>query len=165
VRWLFLIGFWAVATGAMLGTWNGAAHLFADYARIFRGVPDREAGEELSERSPWFRAFPVWITFPPMVLLAFDQGVYLVILYASLGAVFFPFLAATLLYLLNSSRMVPEYRNRILTNVVLAVSILLFVALSGSKNCWAHSAVERSRHGRGDEGTRRKSYPPTACWP
>ena len=62
-------------------------------------------------------------------MLAFDQGVYLVILYASLGAVFFPFLAATLLYLPNSRRVVPEYRNRILTNVVLAVSILLFVAV------------------------------------
>jgi Mn2+/Fe2+ NRAMP family transporter len=130
VRWLFLIGFWAVATGAMLGTWNGAAHLFADYARIFRGVPDRE---ELSERSTWFRAFLVWITFPPMVLLALDQGVYLVIVYASLGAVFFPFLAATLLYLLNSRRVVPEYRNRLLTNVVLAVAILLFVAVGAQE--------------------------------
>jgi len=118
-----------VATGAMLGTSNGAAHLFADYARIFRGVPDREAGEELSEKSPRFRAFLVWITFSPMVLLALDRGVYLVIVYASLGAVFFPFLAATLLYLLNSRRVVPEYRNRVLTNVVLAVSILLFVAV------------------------------------
>ena len=51
------------------------------------------------------------------------------IVYASLGAVFFPVLAATLLYLLNSRRVVPEYRNRLLTNVVLAVSILLFVAV------------------------------------
>ena len=68
-----------------------------------------------------------------MVLLALDQGVYLVIVYASLGAVFFPFLAATLLYLLNSRRVVPEYRNRTLTNVVLAVSILLFVAVGVQK--------------------------------
>jgi hypothetical protein len=58
--------------------------LFADYARIFRGVSDREAGEELSERSTWFRAFLVWITSPPMVLLAFDQGEYLVIVYANI---------------------------------------------------------------------------------
>ena len=57
------------------------------------------------------------------------QGVYLVIIYASLGAVFFPFLAATLLYLLNSRRVVPEYRNRLFTNTVLAASILLFVAV------------------------------------
>src|SRR5215217_654548 len=57
VRWLFLIGFWAVATGAMLGSWNGGAHLFADYVRIARGVSDQEAAEEISEKSPWFRSF------------------------------------------------------------------------------------------------------------
>jgi hypothetical protein len=38
-RWAFLIGFWAVATGAMLGAWNGGAHLFADCVRtIPRGA-------------------------------------------------------------------------------------------------------------------------------
>ena len=128
VRWLFLIGFWAVATGAMLGSWNGGAHLFADYVRIARGVSDQEAAEGISEKSPWFRAFLVWITFPPMVLLIFGRPITLVIVYASLGALFFPFLALTLLYLLNSRRVDPEYRNRTLTNVVLVAAVLLFIA-------------------------------------
>src|SRR5918997_558589 len=128
VRWLFLIGFWAVATGAMLGSWNGGAHLFADYVRIARGVSDEEAAGEISEKSPWFRAFLVWITFPPMVLLIFGRPITLVIVYASLGAAFFPFLALTLLYLLNSRRVDPEYRNRTLTNGVLVVAVLLFIA-------------------------------------
>jgi Mn2+/Fe2+ NRAMP family transporter len=128
VRWLFLIGFWAVATGAMLGSWNGGAHLFADYVRIARGVSDEEAAGEISEKSPWFRAFLVWITFPPMVLLIFGRPITLVIVYASLGALFFPFLALTLLYLLNSRRVDPEYRNRTLTNVVLVAAVLLFIA-------------------------------------
>jgi Mn2+/Fe2+ NRAMP family transporter len=127
VRWLFLIGFWAVATGAMLGSWNGGAHLFADYVRIARGVSDEEAAGEISEKSPWFRAFLVWITFPPMVLLIFGRPITLVIVYASLGALFFPFLALTLLYLLNSRRVDPEYRNRTLTNVVLVAAVLLFI--------------------------------------
>jgi len=65
VRWVFLIGFWAVATGAMIGAWNGAAYLFADSMRTFRAVPDEQAGEYLSEKSVWFRAMLVWITFPP----------------------------------------------------------------------------------------------------
>src|SRR5215208_2339776 len=128
VRWLFLIGFWAVATGAMLGSWNGGAHLFADDVRIARGVSDEEAAGEISEKSPWFRAFLVWITFPPMVLLIFGRPITLVIVYASLGALFFPFLAFTLLYLLNSRRVDPEYRNRTLTNVVLVAAVLLFIA-------------------------------------
>jgi hypothetical protein len=39
-----------------------------------------------------------------------------VIVYASLGALFLPFLAITLLILLNSQRVAPEYRNRLVSS-------------------------------------------------
>lgn len=129
VRWVFLVGFWAVATGAMIGAWNGAAYLFADSMRTFRDVPDDRAEEYLSEKSVWFRAMLVWITFPPMVLYAFGQPVALVIVYASLGALFLPFLAITLLLLLNSRRVAPEFRNRLATNVLLALSVIPFIVV------------------------------------
>ncbi len=129
VRWVFLVGFWAVATGAMIGAWNGAAYLFADSMRTFRDVPDEQAQDYLSEKSVWFRAMLVWITFPPMILYAFGQPIALVIVYASLGALFLPFLAITLMLLLNSSRVAPEYRNRLATNVVLAISVLPFIVV------------------------------------
>ncbi|MFL5992460.1 MAG: Nramp family divalent metal transporter, partial [Rubrobacteraceae bacterium] len=128
-RWAFLIGFWAVATGAMIGAWNGGAYLFADTIRTIREVPDEEAEEYLSEKSLYFRGFLAWMTFPPMVLLAFGQPVALVIVYASLGALFLPFLAITLLLLLNSSRVAPEYRNRIVFNVFLVASVIPFVVV------------------------------------
>ena len=127
--WAFLIGFWAVATGAMIGAWNGGAYLFADTIRTIREVPDEEAEEYLSEKSPYFRAFLAWMTFPPMVLLAFGQPVALVIIYASLGALFLPFLAITLLLLLNSTRVATEYRNRIVSNVFLVASVIPFVVV------------------------------------
>ena len=128
--WLFLIGFWAAAFDSVIGAWNGFAYLFADYVRIARGVGDREEKGELSEKSPAFRGFLLWITFPPMILLFFDRPVFIVIVYAALGAFFLPFLAGTLLYLLNSGRVAPEHRNRPLTNVVLAAAVLLFAALA-----------------------------------
>jgi Mn2+/Fe2+ NRAMP family transporter len=128
-RWAFLIGFWAVATGAMLGAWNGGAHLFADCVRTIREVPDEEASDYLSEKSIFFRAFLAWMSFPPMILLAFGEPVLLVIVYASLGALFLPFLAITLLILLNSQRVTPEYRNRLVSNVVLAVSVIPFIVV------------------------------------
>jgi Mn2+/Fe2+ NRAMP family transporter len=128
-RWIFLVGFWAVATGAMIGAWNGGAHLFADTIRTIRVVPDEEAEEYFSERSLYFRGFLAWMTFPPMVLLTFGQPVALVIVYASLGALFLPFLAITLLLLLNSGRVAPEYRNRIVSNIFLAASIVPFVVV------------------------------------
>jgi Mn2+/Fe2+ NRAMP family transporter len=128
-RWAFLIGFWAVATGAMLGAWNGGAHLFADCVRTIREVPDEEASDYLSEKNIFFRGFLAWMSFPPMILLSFGEPVLLVIVYASLGALFLPFLAVTLLILLNSQRVAPEYRNRLVSNVILAVSVIPFIVV------------------------------------
>jgi Mn2+/Fe2+ NRAMP family transporter len=69
------------------------------------------------------------MTFPPMVLLAFGEPVLLVIIYASLGALFLPFLAITLLILLNSQRVASEYRNRLVSNVILAISVIPFIVV------------------------------------
>jgi Mn2+/Fe2+ NRAMP family transporter len=109
--WLFLLGFWSATTSSILGAWNGGAYLFADFMRTLRRVPDERSEEYLSEKSVFFRGFVVWITFPPMLLLAFDEPVTPVIVYAALGALFMPFLAVTLLWLLNSRRVADEYRN------------------------------------------------------
>ena len=128
-RWLFLLGFWSATTSSIVGAWNGSAYLFADYVRTVRRVPDERAQEYLSEKSPYFRGFLVWITFPPMVLLFFGQPVFLVIIYAALGALFLPFLAVTLLWLMNSSRVPREHRNRIVSNAGMVLAVLLFVVI------------------------------------
>jgi Mn2+/Fe2+ NRAMP family transporter len=124
--WLFLIGFWAAATSSITGAWNGGAYIFGDLVRTLRRVPENEGEEYLSETGVFFRGFLVWITFPPLLLLTFDEPVAIVIIYASLGAVFMPFLAVTLLWLLN--RRVPrEYRSGLLSNLVLGAALLLFI--------------------------------------
>jgi hypothetical protein len=61
-----------------------------------------EASDYLSEKSKFFRGFLAWMSFPPMILLALGESTLLVVVYASLGALFLPFLAITLLILLNS---------------------------------------------------------------
>jgi len=63
-----------------------------------------------------------------MVLLLLGRPIFLVIVYAALGALFLPFLAGTLLWLLNSRRVEREYRNRIVSNVIMAAALLVFVA-------------------------------------
>jgi Mn2+/Fe2+ NRAMP family transporter len=127
--WLFLIGFWAAATSSITGAWNGGAYLFGDLVRSIRQVPESEGERYLSERSPYFRAFLVWLTFPPMILFSFDEPVLIVIIYASLGALFMPFLAGTLIWLLNL-RVGRDYRSGIVSNVILGASVLLFVILA-----------------------------------
>ncbi|MGH2969308.1 MAG: hypothetical protein ACRDK0_09620 [Solirubrobacteraceae bacterium] len=73
------------------------------------------------------------IAVTPMVLLFFDQPVFLVILYAALGALFLPFLAGTLLWLLNSSRVARELRNGPLANLVPAGSVVQFAVLAAQE--------------------------------
>lgn len=127
--WLFLIGFWAAATSSITGAWNGGAYLFGDLIRSMRRIPEEQGEEYLSETSIWFRLFLAWLTFPPMVLLAFDEPVTIVIIYASLGAIFMPFLAITLIWLLNL-RVGREFRSGWLSNLILAFSVLLFIAVA-----------------------------------
>ena len=82
-----------------------------------------------AEKSLPFRGYLLWLTFPPMLLLLFDKPFGLTLIYGVLGSFFMPFLAITLLLLLNSRRVVPEGRSGWLSNAVLGVSSLLFLAL------------------------------------
>ncbi|MDQ4086059.1 MAG: Nramp family divalent metal transporter [Actinomycetota bacterium] len=130
VKWLFLVGFWSAATSSIFGGWNAAAYLFADYVRNARRAPDDQIDAYVSEKSLYFRGFLVWCAFPPMLLLLFGEPVLLVVIYAALGALLLPFMAATLLYLLNSGKIPSSYRNNIATNVLLVVALLVFAAIA-----------------------------------
>ncbi|MEU0224049.1 Nramp family divalent metal transporter [Streptomyces sp. NPDC006284] len=129
---LFLVGFFATSFTSLIGVWHGVSLMFADFLSRQRG--ERQArGEELAsgrrERSWAFRAYLLWLTFPPMILLFQDEPFRLIIIYGVLGAAFMPFLALTLLWLLNSGRTPREWRNGWLSNGMLAVAGLLFLVL------------------------------------
>lgn len=145
---LFLIGFFATSFGALMGVWHGVSLMFADFVERLRreraGASGTAGAEETGdgpdgmvkevaagkrEKSKPFRAYLLWLTFPPMGLLFLDQPFGLVVAYGVLGAFFMPFLALTLLWLLNSSRTPKEWRNGMLSNVMLAAAGLLFLVL------------------------------------
>ncbi|EQB36952.1 hypothetical protein M948_11025 [Virgibacillus sp. CM-4] len=128
-RWMFLIGAWSAAFSSLLGVWNGVPYLFADFVRMLRGKAEKTV-KPISEKDPAYRAYLLWLTFPPMLLLFFDKPVFLVILYGALGALFMPFLAITLLWLLNSNRVESAYKNGWLANIVLICCVLMFGYLS-----------------------------------
>jgi Mn2+/Fe2+ NRAMP family transporter len=88
-----------------------------------------DVAEGRQERSWAFRAYLLWLTFPPIALLWLNQPFGLVIVYGVLGAFFMPFLALTLVWMLNTSRTPPEWRNGILSNVMLTAAGLLFIVL------------------------------------
>ncbi|MER5441743.1 Nramp family divalent metal transporter [Streptomyces sp. NPDC002790] len=129
---MFLIGFFATSFTSLIGVWHGVSLMFADFVeryRLSRVVTGEEVARGDREKGWPFRAFLLWMTFPPIVLLFQGQPFRLVIIYGVLGAAFMPFLALTLVWLLNSSRTPASWRNGWLSNSMLTVSGLLFVVL------------------------------------
>ncbi|MEV1293723.1 Nramp family divalent metal transporter [Pseudonocardia sp. NPDC049635] len=96
------------------------------------GAPAERSGAFVAteiERSLPFRGYLLWLTVPPMALLFIDRPFGLTLVYGVLGSVFMPFLAITLMLLLNSKRIAAEGRSRWLSNTLLAASSALFLTL------------------------------------
>ncbi|KZC96074.1 Nramp family divalent metal transporter [Clavibacter tessellarius] len=127
MTWFFLLGFFATSFSSILGVWNGVSLMFADFLGNVRGLDVEDPRRRLG--GSYYRGFIVWLTIPPIGLLFLDQPIGLIIAYGVLGALFMPFLAITLLVLLNTERTPRAWRNRPLSNTVMGVSALLFVVL------------------------------------
>ncbi|MFS4506739.1 Nramp family divalent metal transporter [Clavibacter sp. Sh2141] len=127
MTWFFLLGFFATSFSSILGVWNGVSLMFADFLGTVRGLDVHDPRRRLG--GSYYRAFIVWLTIPPIGLLFLDQPIGLIIAYGVLGALFMPFLAITLLVLLNTDRTPRAWRNRPLSNTVMGISALLFVVL------------------------------------
>lgn len=129
----FLVGFWAASFSSIIGVWNGVSLMFADFWGNMRGKgsghPDTRIGGK------YFKFYVLWLTFPPMVLFALGQPIGLILLYGALGSLFMPFLALTLLGLLNGKRIPKAWANRLHTNIALGICALLFVVL-GIRQFW-----------------------------
>ena len=128
---MFLIGFWATAFTSVLGVWHGVSLLFADFVDHVR--PQHRNPTVPRERSVAFRFYLCWLTFPPLLFLFLGRPFQLVLAYGVLGSVFMPFLAVTLLLLLNSSRVPAEWRNGPVSNIGLVIAALLFLVVSGNE--------------------------------
>ncbi len=125
---VFLVGFWAAAMSSLVGVWNGVSLMFADFVGHARGL-DVDDPARRSQGWP-YKAYVLWLTFPPMILLFLGEPVWLILAYGVLGAFFMPFLAVTLLLILNSDRVPREWRNKAWSNVALSLIALAFAVLA-----------------------------------
>lgn len=120
----FLVGFWAASFSSIIGVWNGVSLMFADFWGNMRGKesghPDTRIGGK------YFKFYVLWLTFPPMLLLLLGKPIGLILAYGVLGSLFMPFLAITLLGLLNGKRISTQWANKLPTNIALGVCALLF---------------------------------------
>nr|WP_106297392.1 Nramp family divalent metal transporter [Knoellia remsis] len=125
---VFLVGFWAAAMSSLIGVWNGVSLMFADLVGHLRKLPQDDPERGLGGR--WYKAYILWLTFPPMIMMFLGKPVWLILAYGVLGAFFMPFLAITLLWILNSDRVPREWRNHWWSNLLLSLTTLAFVALA-----------------------------------
>ncbi len=126
-RTVFLVGFWAAVASSIVGVWQGVPYLFAHAAELLGLL---RSDDRPVARKPVYRGALLAMTFPPMALLLLDRPVWLVVVYAALGSLFMPFLAATLLVLNNRRDLVGEARNRTGANIGLIACLVLFAYLA-----------------------------------
>ncbi|GAB3072056.1 Nramp family divalent metal transporter [Pedococcus soli] len=128
---VFLVGFWAAAMSSLVGVWNGVSMMFADFVGHVRGL--RENHPDVRLGGKWYRAYILWLTFPPMLMMFLGKPVYLILAYGVLGAFFMPFLSITLLWLLNTDRVPREWRNRLPSNIAMVLCAAAFIALAANE--------------------------------
>ncbi len=119
----FLVGFWAASFSSIIGVWNGVSVMFADFWGNMRGVESGHPSTRVGGK--YFKFYLLWLTFPPMLLLLLGRPIGLILTYGVLGALFMPFLAITLLGLLNGKRVPKEFANRLHTNIALGITAVL----------------------------------------
>ncbi len=128
---VFLVGFWSAAMSSLVGVWNGVSMMFADFVGHVRGQGADHPDSRLGGR--YYKAYILWLTFPPMVMMFLGKPVYLILAYGVLGAFFMPFLSVTLLWLLNTDRVPREWRNKLPSNVALVLCAAAFIALAANE--------------------------------
>jgi Mn2+/Fe2+ NRAMP family transporter len=122
VGWLFLLGFWAAVFSSLLGVWQGVPYLFADFRRVLKG--EERADIEL-EKTNDYRGYLLFLGLAPLLLQSLSLK-SIAMVYAVLGSLFMPFLAATLLYLNGVCLKGQELRNPWWVNLGLLVTLAFF---------------------------------------
>lgn len=128
---VFLVGFFAASMSSLLGVWNGVSLMFADF---FGHVTGKEHGHaDRLSGGRYYKFYIFWLTFPPMIMLFLGQPVYLILAYGVLGSLFMPFMAVTLLWMLNTDRVPRQWRNGLVTNILMTLCAVAFIALAGNE--------------------------------
>jgi Mn2+/Fe2+ NRAMP family transporter len=123
---LFLVGFWAAVFSSMLGVWQGVPYLFCDFMQA--GKP-QAVRVPIDTRCLTYRGYLLFMATIPIVLVNFGKPVWLVVLYAVVGAMFMPLLAVLLLYMNNRHAWIGAAKNGLYANAALCVALLLFAVL------------------------------------
>jgi len=123
----YSLGFWAAVLASLVGVWKSIPTVFADCFCLLRGVPSDPRNLAIQPGQPLYRAGLLFMPLASVPFSFFGSPLVIVIAFTVLGSLCVPFVAATLLYLNNRIAFSPPMRsNRLATNVVLGVILILF---------------------------------------
>lgn len=124
-RWLFLIGTLGAVFSSLLGVWQAVPYLFADCWRLIQGRDPVNSRDTIDTRSAPYRGYLIALAVVPMSGLFFSfRDVQLI--YAVIGALFFPVLALGLLIFNGRAAWVGAFRNGPLTVLALTGVLVFF---------------------------------------
>ena len=129
-RYTLYLGFWGAVATSLLGVWQGIPYMFADFVALVRRAQGPARDAIVAQSSPWYRGFLLFLALPTQLALLLQQPVSLVLVYTVIGALFMPFLAATLLYMNTRRGWVGRLRSGWLSNSLLVLALALFAYLS-----------------------------------
>lgn len=130
--YIYSVGFWAAVTASLIGVWRTVPIICADTFSLLRRLPDAEHQAALQTTSPAFRVALTFMALVAVPLAFLGRPLFLIVGFTIVGSLFFPFLAATLLYLNNRvpwPQSIP--RPGLVTNALLVVVLLLFLIVGG----------------------------------
>ncbi len=131
--WAYGLGFWAAVFASLLGVWQSVPYLYADIYGVLKGLSVDARKDITQVTSTPYRLGLVFITLAPLPLAFTSAPILVIVTYTVIGSLFVPFLAGTLLYLNNRvpwpERDVPK--NAMVTNLLLIVILVLFMAVGG----------------------------------
>ncbi len=130
---LFQFGFWGTVFSSLVCVWNGIPYLFADFIYSTQAHRQGKDKTEVSVKSPYYRWYLAFLSFPPILLLFWNDAIKNVINYALISSVFAVFLAAMLLYMGNRKNWMRGLSNRWGDNLLLVLALVLFLVLLWSK--------------------------------
>lgn len=123
-KWIFLLGFWGAVFSSLIGVWQSAPYLFADFLALRKGTGTLKRVD--LKKTAAYRWYLVAIAIVPLAGL-FMTIEKIQLAYATMGALFMPMLALTLLAMNTRSKWVGEkFRNPWWINATLAATLLLF---------------------------------------
>jgi Mn2+/Fe2+ NRAMP family transporter len=128
-EWIFLVGFWAAVFSSLLGVWQSAPYIFADFFILRQRPPAGEHKVLDLAKTTAYRAYLVAIAVVPLSLLWLSV-VRIQLAYAIMGALFMPMLALTLLIMNNRRDWVGSgFTSGWVINGILAITVLLFAVI------------------------------------